>query len=78
MNDPYLPPGTHVVFSGNVDAGPEYGVVVHCWMDANIGMHDCYVAFFGREFPKNTPSQTPYILRYAAVSLEVVGSPNKV
>jgi hypothetical protein len=54
MNDdqntsgPYLPPGTAVRYDGLEEGGPEYGTVVHCWFDDEIGAHDCYVAFFGK------------------------------
>jgi hypothetical protein len=52
----------------------EFGVVVHCWMDDQIGVFDCYVAFFGEDFPSGRPVEEPYILRYAAMSLaEVAG-----
>lgn len=48
----------------------ECGIVVHVWDDA--GAEDCYVAFFGFEFPSLTaePTQKPYVLRYYATSLE--------
>jgi hypothetical protein len=55
------------------DGRLEYGIVVHCWHDDEIGMHDCYVAFFGSALPSGKPVMKPYILRYAAVSLTVVG-----
>jgi hypothetical protein len=57
MNDdqntsgPYLPPGTAVRYDGLEEGGPEYGTVVHCWFDDEIGAHDCYVAFFGDKQP---------------------------
>jgi len=35
-------------------------------------MYDCYVAFFGGEFPKGRPPDKPDLLRYAAVSLTVL------
>jgi len=70
--DPYLPPGTRVRYDGLED-GPEYGVVVHCWLDDEIQVHDCYVAFFGDEQPTGKPAKKPYILRYAAISLTVLG-----
>jgi hypothetical protein len=70
--DRYIPPGTPVRFDGLVEGGPEYGVVVHCWHDDGIEMYDCYVAFFGSAFPSGKPEQKPYVLRYAAVSLNVV------
>jgi hypothetical protein len=67
--DPFLPPGTSVRYDGLGDGRSEYGVVVHCWRDAEIGAHDCYVAFFGETMPEGRPTEKPYILRYAAASL---------
>lgn len=31
---------------------------------------ECYVAFFGAEFPSCEPTDRPYLLRYAASSLQ--------
>ena len=50
----------------------ECGVVVHAWaLDDPGGLKDCYVAFFGAEFPQEgrAPARAPYILRYANTSL---------
>jgi hypothetical protein len=69
--DELLPPGTVVRYDGT--GKPEYGVVVHCWLDDEICAPDCYVAFFGSERPKGKPTIKPYILRYAASSLTVSG-----
>ena len=73
-SSPYLWPGTKVRYDGLQNGGPEYGVVVHCWFNDEIGIHDCYVAFFGNEQPVGRPSEKPYILRYASTSLTVIGS----
>ncbi|CCD93483.1 conserved hypothetical protein [Bradyrhizobium sp. ORS 375] len=70
--DRYLPPGTDVRYDGRQDGGPEYGVVVHCWFEPEIGGYDCYVAFFGSERPPGKPDSKPYILHYAATSLTAV------
>jgi hypothetical protein len=70
--DRYLPPGTTVCYKGLQDGGLEYGVVVHCWLDEEIGGHDRYVAFFGSRQPVGKPASKPYILRYAAASLTIV------
>jgi hypothetical protein len=70
--DPLLPVGTKVRYDGLQDGGPEFGVVVHCWMSEELGGYDCYVAFFGNEFPSGRPKQKPYVLRYAASSLNIV------
>ena len=67
FTDTFVAPGTAVRYDGT--GTPEYGVVVHCWRDDEIGMHDCYVAFFGSVFPTNKPEAKPYVLRYAATSL---------
>lgn len=78
MNDdqstsgPYLPPGTAVRYDGLEEGGPEYGIVVHCWLDDEIGAHDCYVAFFGNKRLTGKPTEKPYILRYASTSLTVI------
>jgi hypothetical protein len=71
-SDSFLPAGTKVRLDGLQEGGPEFGVVVHCWMSDEIGGYDCYVAFFGDEFPSGAPNQKPYVLRYAASSLDVV------
>ncbi len=45
-----ITPGTRVRLDGLVndddEPTPEFGVVVHCWLDDEIHMFDCYVAFF--------------------------------
>lgn len=69
--DVLLPPGTRVRYDGLGD-GPEFGVVVHSGYSDEIVGHDCYVAFFGTEFPTSAPDQKPYVLRYASSSLNVV------
>ena len=72
LTGPFLPTGTKVRFDGLEESEPGFGIVVHCWMSEEIGGYDCYVAFFGNEFPSGPPKQLPYILRYAASSLTVV------
>jgi hypothetical protein len=76
--DRHIPPGMRVRLDSlvNDDGEPtaEFGVVVHCWLDDEIGGFDCYVAFFGSEFPDGKPSGKPYILRYAATSLTVLSA----
>lgn len=78
MNDdqntsgPDLTPGTAVRYDGLVEGGPEYRTVVHCWLDDEIGAHDCYVAFSGDKQPMGRPIEKPYILRDAATSLTVI------
>jgi len=74
MWGPYLPPGTRVRYDGHEDGGPEYGIVVHCWLDDEIDAHRCYVAFFGDQLPQGKPVEKPYILRYASTSLTVIQS----
>lgn len=65
----YLPPGTPVRYDGLQHGGPEYGVIVHCWLDEEMDAYDCYVAFFGNAQPTGKPAQRPYILRYYSTSL---------
>ena len=68
----FLPAGTKVRYDGLAEGGPEFGIVVHCWMSEDIGGYDCYVAFFGSELPSGHPKTKPYVLRYAASSLSVI------
>jgi hypothetical protein len=56
MIGPFLPAGTTVRYDGLVEGGPEFGIVVHCWMNEDIGAYDCYVAFFGSELPDGPPN----------------------
>jgi hypothetical protein len=72
IRGPFFPPGTAVRYDGLQKGGPEYGVVVHCWFEDEIGAYDCYVAFFGNELPTRKPAEKPYILRYLSTSLNVV------
>lgn len=51
-------------------ASGEAGIVVWLWEDD--GMTDAYVAFFGNDFPRGKPASVPYVLRYAATSLDLV------
>ena len=69
---PYLPPGKSVRYDDFVGGGPEYGIVVHCWLDDQINAHDRYVAFFGDEQPIGKPLEKPYILRYASISPTII------
>jgi len=73
-----IPPGTRVRLDAFVndddDLTSEFGVVVHCWLDDEIGMFDCYIAFFGSEYPDGKPPEKPYILRYSTTSLTVLPS----
>ena len=51
----------------------ECGIVLHTWRN-DVGDVDCYVAFFGDEFPRRDEqlARIPYVLRYGAVSLRFV------
>jgi hypothetical protein len=69
---PYLQPGTLVRLDGSEDGIPEFGVVVHCWINDEVDAYDCYVAFFGNETPTGKPNQIPYVLRYFTTSLTVL------
>ncbi|MFK8035920.1 MAG: hypothetical protein AB8B94_17435 [Hyphomicrobiales bacterium] len=71
-HDPFLAPGTKVRYAGHEDGEAEYGVVIHCWRDDMLDMHDCYVAFFGNEMPAGQPDEKPYVLRYGTGSLVVL------
>lgn len=74
--DRYLAPGTRVRLDSYLNGGdvltPEFGVVIHCWFSDEIAVFDCYVAFFGDAFPDGSPTEKPYVLRYAARSLTVL------
>ncbi|QIK78004.1 hypothetical protein G7077_02825 [Sphingomonas piscis] len=70
--DRFIAPGTPVRYDGLEEGGSQYGIVIHCWSDDDLGAHDCYVAFFGAEMPAFKPAETPYVLRYAASSLSVL------
>jgi hypothetical protein len=76
--DQFIPSGTRVRLDSLVNEDgeptPEFGVVVHCWLDDKIGMFDCYVAFFGDKFPDGQPPEEPYVLRYAATSLTALAA----
>lgn len=70
----YLKPGTLVRRVDHSGDSWEEGVVVHCWLDEELGVFDCYVAFFGASVPEGKPSEKPYVLRYASTSLTELGS----
>ena len=70
--DRYLEPGTQVRLINHGDDSWEDGIVIHCWLDAEIGVHDCYVAFFGDTIPDGKPTAKPYVLRYASTSLALL------
>ena len=71
--DRYLAPGAKirrdVLVNDDDQPTSEFGVVVHCWLDEEIGVYDCYISFFGDAFPVGKPTEKPYVLRYAAVGL---------
>lgn len=67
--DEFLEPGARVRLLSGIDGSWEDGVVVHCWLDDEIGVYDCYIAFFGDAIPEGKPAEKPYVLRYAATSL---------
>lgn len=72
MPDRYLAPGTHVRLVNHIDGSWEDGVVIHCWLDTELGVNDCYVAFFSDGIPEGKPREKPYVLRFAATSLTVL------
>ena len=51
----------------------EIGVVIHSWVNEELDAIDSHVAFYGAEFPIGMPKEPPYVLRYLASSLEVIG-----
>lgn len=54
----------------------EVGIVVWIWQANEYGDIDTYVAFFGNEFPKDKPTQVPYVIRYYESSLEALDDKN--
>ena len=58
-----------VIFEDDENSS-EVGIIVHAWNDS--GDIDCYVAFFGEQWPSHNekPEQIPYVLRYFLSSLE--------
>lgn len=74
----YLKPGTLVRRVNHPGDSWEEGIVVHCWCEGELGIFDCYVAFFGASIPEGRPSEKPYIMRYASTSLtEIEPSPKE-
>jgi len=79
LDDHPLKPGTKVRRDAIWDddtVKSEFGVVIHCWYEAEIAGYDCYVAFFGETYPAGPPpekpAEKPYVLRYSAASLTVL------
>jgi hypothetical protein len=66
----YLPPGTPVRYDGLDEGGPEYDVIVQCWLDSEMDAHD--VAFFGNRRPIGKPARKPYVLQYPSTSLTIL------
>lgn len=62
--------GVHVGQRVRLSDTREVGVVIHLWIDPELGVEDAYVAFFGQEFPQGKPSRESYVLRYFADSLK--------
>ncbi len=66
-----LKPGTRVILRQS----EERGIVLHTWIDPETLDNDCYVAFFGKQWPEEQQyiqPNKPYVLRYFESSLEVV------
>ncbi len=70
---PRFKPGDRVVRRSSDDRGgvaEEKGVVLCTWLN-DQGIYDCYVAFFGDEWPRpDQQPEKPYVLRYYDASLE--------
>jgi hypothetical protein len=62
----YLSPGTRVRYDGTGE--PEYGIVVHCWINDEIQAYNCYIAFFGEQLPAGAPKRYPV---HSAVRFDV-------
>lgn len=52
----------------------EYGIVISTWHNRELECKDCYVAFWGNSVPDFDLGEKikPYVLRYAASSLQPV------
>lgn len=73
----YLKPGTLVRRVNHPGDSWEDGVVVHCWLDGELGIFDCYVAFFDSAIPDGKPPEKSYVLRYASTSLTEIEAPSR-
>lgn len=72
MTQNLLKPGDYVERDYD-DATTEVGIVVAVWLDD--GLQDCYVAFYGEDWPEpDKKPEAPYILRYYASSLRIAKS----
>ena len=73
MKAPRFEPGDRVVLRTTDEHGGvnvEKGVVVWTWLNEQE-IHDCYVAFFGADWPRpGVEPKKPYVLRYYDASLE--------
>lgn len=70
-----MQPGTKVrLKQSNRDGSyklTEAGIVIHVWYNEFLDSEECYVAFFGNDFPEeNSKCEKPYILKYLIGSLE--------
>jgi len=73
--DRYIAPGTRVCIPWKDEDGKpatEFGIMVHCWFDPQLGVHDCYFASFGDALPTGDPGERPAIMRYTAGSFNVI------
>lgn len=76
--DRYIAPGTRVCIDWVGEDGkprPEYGIMVHCWLDPVMGLYDCLFASFGDALPDGCPEDRPGIFQYTAASFRVIGGP---
>jgi len=53
------------------DPGTECGVIISVW-ENEYDEQECYIAFFGAEFPVGEPEDKPYVLRYHSMCLRKV------
>ena len=75
QGDRYIPPGTSVRIPWIDEDGnpaPEYGIMIHCWFDELMGVHDCLFASFGDALPSGNPGEKPAIFRYTAPSFDIL------
>lgn len=73
--DRYIEPGTRVrrdvLINGEEQS--EWGTVLECWWEGEIGAYDCRIAFDSNTLDEPDPDP-PLIYRYAAVGLQSVAS----
>jgi hypothetical protein len=76
--DRFIEPGTRVRRDAlmNGEQYSEWGTVLECWWEDEIGAYDCRIAFDTNTSDEPDPNP-PLVFRYAAVGLEIVDAADK-